>query len=609
MRQTVWGNLTMLYVEDEEETREELSTYLELRVGKLLVAANGAEGLELFEKERPDLILTDVTMPVMDGLAMSRAIKAMSPDTPIILCTALGDRHQLGEAINIGIDGYVPKPVDPDRLAKTVLKEAQRLYDRDTVTKQSRLLEHYRTVVDVSALVTKTDARGIITYANEPFCTISGYTKEELIGKSHSIVRHPQMKSAVFKEIWETIQTGKVWRGIVKDRAKSGETFYLDTTILGLRDEEGEIREYIAIRYDVTELKMYREVLEQQLDRSYTTLNEKVTAIREYEKAININSAISRTDGEGKMTYVNTMFCDLLGYASSELIGKTHRIFRPLDGDEAVYDTLWKTIQEKQIWQGSLKYVRKDGTWCYLDTAVIPILDTAGEIVEFMSLCHDVSEIVHLNKEIEATQREVVFTMGSIGESRSKETGNHVKRVAEYSRILALHYGLDEAEAELLKQASPMHDIGKVGIPDAILNKPGQLTHEEFDIMKTHADLGYEMLKHSERPILKAAATVAREHHEKWDGSGYPNKKSGEDIHIYGRITAIADVFDALGSDRVYKKAWELDKILGLIREESGRHFDPVLVSIFFDHLEEFLAVREQYRDTIEAKEPECGNN
>lgn len=603
MGQAVWGNLTMLYVEDEEETREELSTYLELRVGRLLVASNGAEGLELFEKERPDLILTDVTMPVMDGLTMSRAIKERSPDTPIILCTALGDRHQLGEAINLGIEGYVPKPVDPARLNKTVAKEARRLHEREMLQRQSRLLEQYRTVVDASAMVVKTDPKGIIIYANDAFCRISGYSKEELIGKSHTIVRHPQMRDSVFKELWETIQTGGIWRGIVEDRAKSGETFYLDTTILGLSDETGEISEYIAIRYDVTELKMYREVLEQQLDSSYTTLNEKVTAIREYEKAINTNSAISRTDCEGKITYVNTMFSELLGYDPSELIGKTHRMFRPADGDEALYSELWDTITAKQIWQGSLKYVRKDGEWCYLDTAVIPILDTAGEIVEFMSLCHDVSEIVHLNKEIEATQREVVFTMGSIGESRSKETGNHVKRVAEYSRILALHYGLDEAEAELLKQASPMHDIGKVGIPDAILNKPGPLTHEEFDIMQTHADLGYEMLKHSERPILKAAATVAREHHEKWDGSGYPNKKSGEEIHIYGRITAIADVFDALGSDRVYKKAWELDKILRLIREESGRHFDPALVEIFFDHLEEFLAVREQYRDTIEAEE------
>jgi len=187
--------------------------------------------------------------------------------------------------------------------------------------------------------------------------------------------------------------------------------------------------------------------------------------------------------------------------------------------------------------------------------------------------------------------------MGAIGETRSKETGNHVKRVAEYSRIFAVHYGLPEDEANLIKMASPMHDIGKVGIPDSILNKPARFTPEEFEHMQKHAEMGYEMLKHSTRPILKAAATLAYEHHEKWNGKGYPQGLVGEDTHLYGRITAIADVFDALGSDRCYKKAWEDEKIFALIREERGEHFDPNLVDIFFEHLDEFLTVRDAYRD------------
>jgi response regulator RpfG family c-di-GMP phosphodiesterase len=206
-------------------------------------------------------------------------------------------------------------------------------------------------------------------------------------------------------------------------------------------------------------------------------------------------------------------------------------------------------------------------------------------------------EITKLNQEIEKTQKEVVFTMGAIGESRSKETGNHVKRVAEYSKLLALYYGLDTKEAEMLKQASPMHDIGKVAIPDAILNKPGRFDEAEREIMNTHAALGYEMLKHSNRPLLKMAAIVANQHHEKWDGSGYPKGLSGEDIHIYGRITALADVFDALGSDRVYKQAWNDEKIFNLFKEERAKHFDPKLVDIFFEHLDEFLKIRETLKD------------
>ncbi len=206
-------------------------------------------------------------------------------------------------------------------------------------------------------------------------------------------------------------------------------------------------------------------------------------------------------------------------------------------------------------------------------------------------------EIKLLNDEIETTQQEVVFTMGAIGEQRSKETGNHVKRVAKYSKLLALYYGLDKKEAEMLKQASPMHDIGKIAIPDNILNKPGRFTPQERTIMDTHVSLGYDMLKGSSRPLLQIAAIVAHEHHEKWDGTGYPNRKKGKDIHIYGRITALADVFDALGSSRVYKEAWSDEKIFNLFKQERGKHFEPKLIDIFFDNLDEFLVIRDNLRD------------
>ena len=209
----------------------------------------------------------------------------------------------------------------------------------------------------------------------------------------------------------------------------------------------------------------------------------------------------------------------------------------------------------------------------------------------------DITEVIKAEQEIINTQKDVVYAMGAIGETRSKETGNHVKRVAIYSEIIALKYGLKKEEAELLKLASPMHDIGKVGIKDEILNKPGKLTDDEFKIMKGHASLGYKMLKNSDKPILKAAAIVAHQHHEKWDGSGYPRKLKGEDIHIYGRITAIADVFDALGSDRVYKKAWALEDIFELFKKERGKHFDPILVDLFFEHFDEINEVRLKYKD------------
>ena len=211
----------------------------------------------------------------------------------------------------------------------------------------------------------------------------------------------------------------------------------------------------------------------------------------------------------------------------------------------------------------------------------------------------NISEIEDLYIEIENTQKEIIFTMGAAGELRSKETGQHVKRVAEYSKLLALLYGLDKDQAELIKLASPMHDIGKVGISDAILHKPDKLTYEEFEIMKKHAQLGYNMLKGSERIILKSASIVAHEHHEKYNGKGYPRGLKGVQIHIFGRITAIADVFDALGSERSYKKAWPDEKILQLFRDERGEHFDPILIDLFIENKEKFYEIREKYKEEI----------
>jgi putative two-component system response regulator len=241
----------------------------------------------------------------------------------------------------------------------------------------------------------------------------------------------------------------------------------------------------------------------------------------------------------------------------------------------------------------------EDGTYYYeyLDKNYQLQLKVIDEINSILLYVVDITEVVELGLEMERTQKEIIYAMGEIGETRSKETGNHVKRVAKYSYELAILYGLSEDDAKKLQYASPMHDIGKVGIPDNILNKPGKLDSGEWKVMMTHASLGYDMLKSSSRPIIQAAAIVANQHHEKYDGSGYPNSLKGEEIHIYGRITAIADVFDALGSKRVYKDAWELDDIIELFKNERAKHFDPELVDLFLSNLSVFLDIRDRYQD------------
>lgn len=227
----------------------------------------------------------------------------------------------------------------------------------------------------------------------------------------------------------------------------------------------------------------------------------------------------------------------------------------------------------------------------------IMVFIVAQSFIISKNFAASLNRIENLTDELETTQKEIMFTLGEITEMRSHETAHHVRRVAEYSKLLALKYGLSEEEAEQIKTASTLHDVGKVSIPDSILNKPGKLTSEEFELIKTHTTLGYHMLKQSKRKLLESAAVIALTHHEKYDGSGYPKGLKGEDIPLYGRITAIADVFDALSNNRVYKKAWEMEAIVEYFKSERGKHFDPILTEIFLRNLSEMIRIKESFNE------------
>jgi len=313
--------------------------------------------------------------------------------------------------------------------------------------------------------------------------------------------------------------------------------------------------------------------------------------LKTYDKHV----IFSKTNKKGIITYASEAFCKVSGYTKRELIGQNHNIIRHPDMPSEAFATLWSALQKEKSVNLEVKNKKKDGGHYWVDAEIKPEYNKDGKLIGYLAVRDEITA----NKDIEEMQKEVIFTMGSIGESRSKETGNHVRRVAEYSRLLAELYGIPSEEAEMLKQASPMHDIGKVAIPDSILNKPGRLTKKEKILMQEHAIKGYNMLKSSNRTLLKTAAIVALEHHERWDGKGYPTGLKGQDIHIYGRITAIADVFDALGSDRCYKKAWKDKKIFKYFHDESGKHFDPKLVKLFFKNIDRFLEIRERYKDVF----------
>jgi len=202
-----------------------------------------------------------------------------------------------------------------------------------------------------------------------------------------------------------------------------------------------------------------------------------------------------------------------------------------------------------------------------------------------------------LNQDIESTQREIVYRLGNALESRSKESGFHLKRVALCSALLGELYGLSTHDVKLLKLAAPLHDVGKIAIQDDILMCKDKLTVEQFEVMKTHAKIGYDLLHDSERPILRAGALIAISHHERWDGSGYPNGVAGENIDLFGRIVSLVDVFDALFNKRCYKPAFELSACIEYIQENSGIAFDPRLVTLFLANQSQFVDIMESFPD------------
>lgn len=212
-------------------------------------------------------------------------------------------------------------------------------------------------------------------------------------------------------------------------------------------------------------------------------------------------------------------------------------------------------------------------------------------------------ELQHAHEQLHESRLQVVRRLGRAAEYRDNETGLHIIRMSYISVIIGRAAGMSNEDLDLLLNASPMHDIGKIGVPDHILLKPGKFEPEEWEVMKTHAQIGADILSGDDSPMMSMAREIALSHHEKWDGNGYPNGLKGEAIPLVGRVSALADVFDALTSVRPYKKAWTIDDAVAFIKEQSGTHFDPTLVDYFIECLDEIVGVKEKYGEPEGLKE------
>jgi PAS domain S-box-containing protein len=587
--------LRVLYVEDDVATRDELAEMLGYWIKELDVTANGQAGLALYSEKRHDIVVTDIQMPVMGGLAMSAEIRRLSPQQPIIVLSAYNDVEFLFRAIDLGISHYITKPVNVEQLLAKMVEIAEIIQVKREKDRNQRLLEQYRHLVDASAIVSKFDPQGRITYVNDRFCELSGYDQQALIGSEIRCIRHPDEPKDISGEIWQSVLDGNKWVGIVKNQTLSGAMFVVDSSLVPILNEHNHVEEVVCLDVDITDIYLNYENMIESLSRSERSLNEQRHLLNEYKRALELGASICITDMNGRILSANQLFGNSLGYAVNELCERSLA-----DITQGDHSHCYQEVNDKQ---GShcikvIPFHHHDGSERQFSVIFLAVRGMDEQINSIILSCQDVTEPLRLSKDIVETQRELLLVMGEVVENRSQETGKHVKRVAEIAYLLALKYGLNDERAEMLKTVAPMHDIGKVGIDDAILHKPGKLDFDEFEIMKTHAELGRHILTRIDRPLVNMAARIAYEHHENYDGSGYPQGIKGEEISLEGRIIAIADVLDALSHERVYKPAWDDQSIRAYMLEQRGLKFDPELVDLALTHWDAIIAIRQNYRDS-----------
>lgn len=591
-------SLRILYVEDDAETREELELVLSTQVKELYVASSGRTGLKLYQEHRPDVVITDIRMPRMSGLTMATEIKLITPEQNIIIISAYNDVDYVFHAMELGIQHYLTKPVGVGKLMEQLAKIAEQLQLEAKVERSRKLLDQYKQMVDEQAIVVKFDHNGEITYANDRFCALSGYSRKELTGNVYPFLYQLDNQTNSYFDFQKQLSRDKKWHGVVENKAKNGKAFVADVTVTAIVDENDQVVEFVALLVDISNLLDKQELLSVDLKKD---LIQQKHFLAEYERALEVGTSLCVVDPDGKIRSANQNFSSSLGCQPKDLIGQTfcEMLLECSNSQDLAHFTqnISDDIKSKGHSNELIKIRFKKGPVKTLSTIIVGLYDLQGEIHSYLAISQDITESVQLNDEILDTQKDFIYLMGEVVENRSQETGKHLQRVALLSKFLAEKIGLSEDFSEMLKITSPMHDIGKIGISDAILHKPGRLDKNEFNIMKTHSKLGYNILKVSEKPLMQMAAKIAHEHHEHFDGGGYPNGLAGDNISIEGRIVALVDVFDALGSKRIYKEPWSDEAILAYIKEKKARQFDPVIVDLFTENFSEIVKIRNQFKD------------
>lgn len=346
-------NIDVLYVEDDADTREELIYFLKDKVRNLYVGKNGEEGLDLFNRKNPDFIITDIQMPILNGIEMIEKIRENDKNIPVLVITAFNDTNYLFEAIKLNVGYYLTKPLNLISLVETLGKVAKNISLEKQNKEVLNTLKQYKDIVDERSIISKSDLNGVITYVNEPFEKISGYSKDELIGQPHSIVAHPETDDAQIKSMWKRIKIEKkLWHGRLKNLAKDGREYFVDIIIKPILDLNGNIQEFISLSNDITDLEKTKDYFKNQTQRSAFNLSESIRIVNTYKEAINESNIILRMDLNHKIVYANEAFYKISGYTKDELIGQDYSFLKHVDLTQEEQDKKIEKIFTSNIWKG-----------------------------------------------------------------------------------------------------------------------------------------------------------------------------------------------------------------------------------------------------------------
>jgi PAS domain S-box-containing protein len=638
----------VLIVDDERSIRVTLSEFLNYGEYKVNVASDADQALEMLAAENYDVVVTDIILPRMTGVKLLKSIKESAPRVQVVMMTGEPTIETASEAVRAGAFDYLTKPIGKEKLIKTVenavkikkidderlqLLEEKEQYqghlellvsERTEALRESE--EKFRTLVETAkdAIVTANSEGNIILW-NEGAQVMFGYLPDEILGQSMQLIM-PEMYSEDHQSTFKHVVSGgvpKITEPVVEISGlkKDGDAFPLELSIVNWKSGQ-EVFSTAIIR-DITERFQAEQAIQQHIKRldALRKIDQAITGSLDLQIVLNVLLgqllAELSVDAAAVLLYKKTLqtlcFCQEQGFQTAAFQYPNLRLGQGYAGKIALDR---RTIFIDDLSQDKSGFIesttlKKEGFVSYYGTPLI----AKGEMVGVLEIFHrstldpniewkNFLEVLagqaaiaidshNLFNNLQRSNFELMVAYDATIEGwahaldlRDMETEGHSRRVVEITMKLAEMLNIKEDNLIHIRRGALLHDIGKMGVPDAILLKPGKLTEDEWGIMRLHPVYAYDWLLSID--YLKPALDIPYCHHERWDGTGYPRGLKGEEIPLSARIFAVVDVWDALRSDRPYRKAWSKEKTLTHIQAESGKHFDPYIVDHFIKYLDEY---------------------